>query len=791
VVVKRGKRIISRVLVASVLLAGLPLYFESASLGTGNFLPKAYAKEYTVLLASSYGYTFGIAHNTESLLYGNDPSCAITINIIEIESPLSIPIGVENLTINGNISNYGNLVFAKDTSLSGFDGTTILLNSNFINNGITTIESNAILQIKGITSITGGSVTNIGTLEVTGGTTTLTGANVTNTGGNMIIDNGGTLQTKGVTITGGSVTNNGTLEVTGGTTTLTGANVTNTGGSMIIDNGGTLQTKGVTIAGGSVTNKGTLAVTGGTTTLTGANVTNTGGNMIIDNGSTLQTQGATITGGSVTNNGTLAVNGGTTTLVGVDLTNNNQIKVDGGTLTLSGSTLTNAGTIDASSGTIIGTITNSGSGALNVSGGNFLLYSGTTAGQTLTISKLTGNANFVINTDVAHNLSDKITIQGSNSIGTNTIKVNYDPSFSTGQFVTGSANFATTQSSGVTFTVLATESGAYQFLPVVVSDGYNWYITGFAVNGAIGASETVYSGLDSTSGTLSLWRAENNNLTRRLGELRSSQGKAGEWVRVYRGEQKVDGLNSRQVTQQYTAIQGGYDTKHEGKVGAWFTGYAVGYLHADNTLERGTGTGSSVTVGAYASWLGDKGHYLDLIAKQGRLSNSYDSYLNNASATKVSSDYRNWGTSLSAEYGYRKKLQNGWYLEPQAEINLARLSAANYTTSDNTSVHNDRVNSVAGRFGLAIGRDQKKNSYYFKTSLAREFNANPSVSMASGGSSPVTLEQSQKDTWLEFDLGWTSAYDHNVNSYVEVSKTTGGKVNTPWQINVGIRKSFN
>lgn len=496
-------------------------------------------------------------------------------------------------------------------------------------------------------------------------------------------------------------------------------------------------------------------------------------------------------------------------------------------MSVSGGTVSNitidGGTLNISGGTVSG-ITNT-SGSLYVSGGTLALFSGTSAGQNLTISKLTGNTTFVINTNVAQNVSDKITIQDSTSSGSNTIIVNYDPSFLTGQTGTGSATFATTQSSSVTFTTAATEYGAYRFMPSISStDGLNWNITGFTVNStsnpgtsdpgtsspgtsspgtsspgtsspgtngnSLAASETVYSGLDMTSGTMVLWRAENNNLTRRLGELRSSQGQAGEWVRVYRGEQKAESLNNRQVTQQYTAIQGGYDTKHESKDGTWFTGYTIGYFHGNSTLERGEGTGSSVTVGAYASWLGDKGHYLDIIAKQGRLRNSFDSYLNDASATKVSGHYSNWGTSLSAEYGHRQKLQNGWYLEPQAEINLTRITSASYTMSDNTSVHNDSVTSMLGRIGLAIGRDQKKNSYYFKTSLAREFSAHPNVTMASGGLSPVTLEQNLKDTWLEFDIGWTAAYDHNVNSYVELSKTTGGKINTPWQINVGIRKSF-
>ena len=62
--------------------------------------------------------------------------------------------------------------------------------------------------------------------------------------------------------------------------------------------------------------------------------------------------------------------------------------------------------------------------------------------------------------------------------------------------------------------------------------------------------------------------------------------------------------------------------------------------------------------------------------------------------------------------------------------------------------------------------------------------------MSSVGSSGVALSQDVKDTWLEFDVGGSRTLDRNVNSYVEFSRTTGGILNTPWQINVGIRQSF-
>ena len=62
--------------------------------------------------------------------------------------------------------------------------------------------------------------------------------------------------------------------------------------------------------------------------------------------------------------------------------------------------------------------------------------------------------------------------------------------------------------------------------------------------------------------------------------------------------------------------------------------------------------------------------------------------------------------------------------------------------------------------------------------------------MSTGGLAPVTLDQDLKESWLEFALGLTGAVGKNTNGYLEISKTTGDTVKTPWQVNAGLRLSF-
>ncbi len=452
---------------------------------------------------------------------------------------------------------------------------------------------------------------------------------------------------------------------------------------------------------------------------------------------------------------------------------------------LSGTTRLNGATVIAANA----------SGAYNIAnmvvtgGGTVNLASGTTAANRLTIGQLSGAADFVINTDLARGQADRITITSA-AAAEHTVRVYYDPGYATGNIVSGAAEFATVPG-GTTFRPLSTEYGPYRYTPELSasSDGTSWAVTRLVPNG--GVSETMHTAAAFSTGSLMLWRGEINDLTRRMGELRNDAGKAGEWFRVYRGALEATGTDGRRTTAQYTAFQGGYDTARRTRgEGTWHTGFSLGYLSGGLTAERGRGDYSSLSAGAYGSWLGDKGHFFDVIVKQARLRNSYSSYLNNGANTEVTGSYKTWGTSLSAEYGHRRQLAGGWYVEPQAEITFGRISGADYTTSDNTAVHNGGIGTTVGRLGVAYGRNTQKSTFYAKVSVAREFSAKSEVTMSQNGLPAVTREQNLRGTWLEYALGLTSNDGKRTSTYLEISKTSGSDVRTPWMVNVGIRVVF-
>lgn len=643
-----------------------------------------------------------------------------------------------------------------------------------------------------LTTIEGGTQT-----LSSGGSATLT---TINEGGTQEVGSGGS-----ATLT--TINNDGTQSVYGDTTSTT----INNGGTQAVRSGGTARQTIINNGGMQIVSTGTAESTtinsGGNQYVTAygnvvSTTVNSGGVQDIHNGGTANStiiasggmqnvnSGGSATSATINHGGIQIVaqfGDATSTTInsgGIQYLENNaqvtsNIVVSGGTVALRRDG--NAWLYD-----------------MQINGGTILLATTGTIGNEVTLSNPQGSANFVINTDLANNQSDHITLEGGST--TNTVKVNYDPGFGHGPSVSGSALFATATDDTTTFTGVATDSGAYRYTPIISSvqvsndhsrsernDYVEWYITGLSDGGA---SETMYTAHDAVANTLTLWRDENNHLIRRMGDLRTGSGQTGDWARIYSGEQELNSIDGRRTTQKYTALQGGHDTKHVSDSGTRFIGYTLGYLNADATMERGTGDASSISIGAYSSWFGNKGHFLDLIVKQGRLRNSFTSYLQNAQNTAVDASYKNWGTSLSAEYGFRKALSKQWYVEPQAEITFNRITGADFTASDGTSVSQGGLNSVIGRLGVIVGKTVKQNSFYLQASLLREFNAHSDVTMSSGGLTPIPMREDLKETYMEFALGITTAFNDRTSGYFEASKTTGDKVRTPWLLNAGIRRSF-
>lgn len=275
------------------------------------------------------------------------------------------------------------------------------------------------------------------------------------------------------------------------------------------------------------------------------------------------------------------------------------------------------------------------------------------------------------------------------------------------------------------------------------------------------------------------WRQEDSTLSQRLGELRESDGGQGIWVRMSRGEFEYDG----EYKNQYNFFQMGYDLA----AGNWRYGAAVSHNDGQTTYTHGDGKNRSTSLSLYGTWLGDKGHYADIVLKQGRLSNDFDIY---TEAGHTSGDYDAWGTSLSGEYGMKVDLDGGWYVTPQAQFTLMRIGGEDYTTNNGIKVNQDSLESAVGRVGFEVGkRISDSGSIYAKASLLHDFAGSADTYLSLNGLTN-SYHQDIGDTWCEAGIGFNYKTSENSYVYADVVKTFGGDVETPWQWNAGMRWTF-
>ena len=303
---------------------------------------------------------------------------------------------------------------------------------------------------------------------------------------------------------------------------------------------------------------------------------------------------------------------------------------------------------------------------------------------------------------------------------------------------------------------------------------------GDATNVKEAVNETNAAVSDLASISLMTWRQENNDMNKRLGELRDSKGEHGAWARMARGESKYGAQN---VKNQYNYYQVGYDEKLSTNPN-WTVGVALTRTEGNSTFATGTGENKHTGFALYGSYLGDNGSFVDLIAKYARLDNEF-----NATAGIGNGDYKTNGYSLSAEYGKRFTKDNGFWIEPQVELTYGTVGSVDYLTSKGANVHQDGMDSLVGRLGFSLGKNIKQGNVYVRASYLYDFDGDTKA-IYTKEDVARSFEQDLGGGWWEVGVGTNLNLSDATHLYFDVEKTYGGNVATPWQWNAGVRWSF-
>lgn len=284
------------------------------------------------------------------------------------------------------------------------------------------------------------------------------------------------------------------------------------------------------------------------------------------------------------------------------------------------------------------------------------------------------------------------------------------------------------------------------------------------------------------------WRTENDKLLQRMGELRHNGEEAqGAWFRL-RGT-KIGRDGKFDFENKYTSYELGYDTitkNTDDKI--CYQGAAVSYVDGDSSYNRGSGDNSSKAISFYNTEIGSKGHYLDVVFKVSNLENDFKVY--DTKNNKITGDFNNTGVSLSAEYGRKNVLHNGWYIEPQAQFTLGYLGGDSYTTSNGIEVSQSGIKSAVGRIGFNIGKEVgSKGVVYAKANLLHEFGGGYDVTMYDGRDG-VKVGDTFNDTWFEYGVGAAFAAGKNSHVYLDVERSSGSDFTKDWHWNIGARWTF-
>ncbi|UQT41886.1 autotransporter outer membrane beta-barrel domain-containing protein [Phascolarctobacterium succinatutens] len=315
-----------------------------------------------------------------------------------------------------------------------------------------------------------------------------------------------------------------------------------------------------------------------------------------------------------------------------------------------------------------------------------------------------------------------------------------------------------------------------------IKEGTNWYLD-TAVNNTSNSGNIIKNAaaLDYANAVTT------DTLNKRLGEARYSNEGDGMWARVrhdrFGKTNRYEGKN--------TMTELGYDWKRcDTSYGKHMQGAAVNYTTGSADYKGVTGESSTKRYGLsfYDTQLRETGHYLDTVAKFGRVSNKFT--LEQEDENNVNADYHNNYYALSFEYGRKNPLENNWYVEPQAQLQYTYLASTDYRTSQSTDVQLSGTDSLIGRVGFRIGRElDDKTAFYVDANAYHEFLGNQDI-LASDRTGIMNATTHNDGIWYEAGVGISGKLNKNTNGFVQFTKGFGSDVEHTWSFEGGLNFTF-
>lgn len=268
-----------------------------------------------------------------------------------------------------------------------------------------------------------------------------------------------------------------------------------------------------------------------------------------------------------------------------------------------------------------------------------------------------------------------------------------------------------------------------------------------------------------------------NDIRKRLGDLRSSNGQYGAWARYDGGQ-----LSGSSLDVDFHTVQVGFDVMPASNSVRF--GAAFSYTTGDADYSRGSSDLDGYSLAAYGTWFNQNGLFVDVVGRVAFFENDV------SVDTRHSGSMDNLLLSLSTEAGWRFNLNEITYLEPQVELTYSYIGDDDFGIS-NARYQIDSTNSFMGRLGFVSGLTCPNNrgDVYLRASVVHEFLGDAKITGRTTGSTGV-YETDGADTWIEFGVGANFNLSTNMYIWADVERTEGAAIDEDWRATLGVRYSW-
>mgnify|MGYP000529836257 CR=1 FL=1 len=267
----------------------------------------------------------------------------------------------------------------------------------------------------------------------------------------------------------------------------------------------------------------------------------------------------------------------------------------------------------------------------------------------------------------------------------------------------------------------------------------------------------------------------------------------GFWIRYTHNRFGQKGL-----TLETDGFQMGYEYAEQKQEARLFRGVAFDVAQGEADYSRLTGDSdiNRYRISAYQTYIHDNGFYYDLVGRAGWYDvDTQVAYTrDDLTSYDVKSDFGYWAAAASFETGWRFESDNGWWIEPETQLQYTYINDYDYGTNQGIKINASDTDSLIGRVGFRAGKvllseKKRKMSVWVGSDLLHEWLGDQKGTMT-GVDQTIKYDISGSDTWYNavFGMSWETGSDSRF--WVDAKHNFGGDKDDNWTVNAGLTWNF-